>query len=204
MHLQRSLRDARHRLLWQLAVHGQASAFRQLYRELSGPVLAYLSSRLRSREDAEDVASEVFRKLVAHLEHFEAGRGSLQAWVLGMTRHALIDHLRRARPVEDLDGVAETLADGTTDALARLVDDEEAQFAHGILRGYPAEVREMFSLHFAHGLTYADIARSMGLTETAVKQRFARTLRQLRQELGVTTAARQRPSSPVTQSPEII
>ena len=205
MELKRPLRDARQRLLWQLAKNGQASAFRQLYRDVSGPVLRYLSSRLRSREDAEDVASEVFRKLVANLEQFEPGRGSVQGWVMGMTRNALIDHLRRRRSEECVDEVADTLADGNPDALSRLVDDEEAQFAHGILQRYPAEVREMFSLHFAHGLPYRDIASSMGMSEAAVKQRFARTLRQLRQELGAQTRpVEQTAPGKVRQSPGTI
>ena len=205
MQLQHPLRDARQQLLWRLARDGQASAFRQLYRELSGPVLRYLSSRLRTPEDAEDVASEVFRKFVGHLEQFDPGRGSLQGWVMGMARNALIDHLRRARPTEDVALLYDTLADSRQDVLSRLVDDEEADFAHSILRGYPAEVREMFSLHFAHGLPYRDIASTLGMSEAAVKQRFARTLRTLRLELGAHTSAAvgQSPGS-VVQSPRTI
>jgi RNA polymerase sigma-70 factor (ECF subfamily) len=192
MQMQPALRDARQRLLWELARNGQASAFRQLYRELSGPVLRYLSSRLRSHQDAEDVASEVFQKLVANLERFEPRRGSLQGWVMGMTRNALIDHVRRRRPTEDVDHLAALLADGAPDALSQIIDDEEADFACGILQRHPPEVREMFSLHFAHGLAYRDIATTLGLSEAAVKQRFARTLRQLRGELGARNRSAQK------------
>lgn len=180
----RQLRDARQRLLLELARHGHVHAFRRLYRELSVPVLHYLTSRLRSREDAEDVASEVFHKLVTSLDKYDPERGSVQAWIMTMARHTLIDHLRRSRPTESIDGVAEVLADGAPDALAELVEQEDARLAYGILRHHPPIVREMFALHFAHGMPYRDIATALGLSESAVKQRFSRTLRELRAELG--------------------
>ena len=202
MEIKRPLRDARQRLLWELARNGQSTAFRQLYRELSGPVLRYLSSKLRSQQEAEDVASEVFRKLIGNMDRFEPSRGSLQGWVMTMTRHALIDHVRRARPTETLESVADMLADAQPDSLSRIIEDEEARFAHGILRRYPAEVQEMFSLHFAHGLAYRDIASAMGMSEAAVKQRFARTLRELRKELGALTYAQKAATPPgVSESP---
>ena len=180
------LRDARQRLLWELARNGHARGFRQLYRELSVPVLRYLRSRLRSRADADDVASDVFHKLVTSLDKYDPERGSVQAWVMTLARNTLIDHLRRARPTEPIESVADVLADGGPDALDGLIEQEDARFAYGILRRYPPEVREMFSLHFAHGLPYRDVAAAMGLSEAAVKQRFARTLRELRLELGAT------------------
>jgi RNA polymerase sigma-70 factor (ECF subfamily) len=180
----RQLRDARQRLLWELARNGHARGFRQLYRELSVPVLRYLTSRLRSSAEAEDVASEVFQKVVTFLDKYDPERGSVQAWVMTLARNTLIDHLRRQRPTEPMESVADTLADGAPDALERLVEEEDARFAHGIMRRYPPEVREMFSLHFAHGLPYRDIATTMGMSEAAVKQRFARTLRELRQAWG--------------------
>lgn len=184
MEIQRPLRDTRQRLLWELARSGHTRGFRQLYRELSGPVMRYLMSRLRSSAEAEDVASEVFHKVVTSLDSYDPKRGSVQGWVITLARNTLIDHLRRARPTEPIDNIENVLADGATDALMELIAQEEARFAHGILQRYPAEVREMFSMHFAHGLPYRDIATTMGLSESAVKQRFARTLRELRQELG--------------------
>jgi len=180
----RQLRDARQRLLWELARNGHARAFRQLYRELSVPILHYVTSRLRSRTDAEDVTSDVFHKLVTSMGKYDPERGSVQAWVMALARNTLIDHVRRARPTEPIVHVADVLADGARDALEQLIEQEDARFAYGILRRYPPEVREMFSLHFAHGLTYRDVATTMGLSEAAVKQRFARTLRELRLELG--------------------
>ena len=148
------------------------------------PVLGYLTSRLRSREDAEDVASDVFHKLVTSLDKYDPERGSVQAWIMTMARNTLIDHMRRVRPTESIDDVAEMLADGAPNALGELIEQEDARFAYGILRHHPPIVREMFSLHFAHGMPYRDIATALGLSESAVKQRFSRTLRELREELG--------------------
>ena len=64
-----------------------------------------------------------------------------------------------------------------------LIDDEEARLLHGVLADHPAELREMFALHYGQGLRYREIAQILGLNEAAVKQRFSRALRQLRVEL---------------------
>jgi RNA polymerase sigma-70 factor (ECF subfamily) len=179
----RPLRDARQRLLLRLALRGHTPSFRRLYRELSGPILRYLGSRLGNSADAEDVASEVFRKFVTRLDRYDSSRGNVQSWLFSMARSTLIDHLRRQQPMQPLDAIAETLADGCPDGLTQVLADEEARFASGLLLHHPPEVREMFSLHFAHGLSYREIATAMSLSEAAVKQRFARTLRALRQQL---------------------
>jgi RNA polymerase sigma-70 factor (ECF subfamily) len=176
-------RDARQRLLVRLARDGHTPSFRRLYRELSGPVLRYLTSRLDNAADAEDVASEVFQRFVTRLDQYDPARGSVQAWVFRMARNRMIDHLRRIRRMDALDDIVQTLADGSPDGLSRMLADEEARFASGLLRQHPPEVREMFALHFAHGLSYREIAVMLGLSEAAVKQRFARTMRDLRQRL---------------------
>jgi DNA-directed RNA polymerase specialized sigma24 family protein len=42
----------------------------------------------------------------------------------------------------------------------------------------------MFALRFDQGLSVTEVAGVMGISRDAAKQRFARTLRRLKQELG--------------------
>ena len=55
-------------------------------------------------------------------------------------------------------------------------------FLSGLLAEHPAEIREMFALRFGQVLSYREIAACLGLSESAVKQRFSRTLRELRKK----------------------
>lgn len=184
----RQARDLRHRLLLTRARAGHEASLRALYRALYDPVAGYVARRIRCHEDAQDVVARVFHRFVASLDQYEGSRGSVWTWVMTLTRHAVIDHWRAQRSAgESIDVLAEVLADDRPDPLDALVQSEEAQLLHGVLRDEPDEIREIFSLHFVEGMRYAEIARVMGLSEAAVKQRFSRTMRRLRRDRQSTT-----------------
>lgn len=156
---------------------------RALYRALYDPVAGYVARRIPDEEDAQDVVARVFHRFVASLDQVEPARGSVWTWVMTLTRHAVIDHWRARRPAgESIDELAEVLADSRPDPLDALVRSEDERLLHGVLRDEPDEIREIFSLHFVEGMRYAEIARVMGLSEGAVKQRFSRTMRRLRRD----------------------
>lgn len=190
MDLKRRLRDGRHSLWLRLARRGNEDAFRRLYGELYDPVAGYIAARVRGGHDAEDLTGEVFHRFLQRLDDFETGRGSVMTWVLAMARHAVIDHHRRldahgaarrqAVPVEEM---ADVLAGDWTDPLGLLIREENLRQIRQLLRREPDQVREMFALRFGQGLRVREVAEVMGLGEDAVKQRFARTLKKIRQEL---------------------
>jgi RNA polymerase sigma-70 factor (ECF subfamily) len=188
--LKRRLRDGRHLLWLRLARRGNEDAFRRLYGELYGPVAGYIAARTGNFHDAEDLTGVVFHRFLERLDGFETYRGSVMTWVLAMARNAVIDHHRRldahgaARrgsvPVESL---ADVLAADQRDPLGALIRDENLRQIGCLLRREPDLVREMFALRFGQGLRIREVAAVMDLGEDAVKQRFARTLKKIRQEL---------------------
>jgi RNA polymerase sigma-70 factor (ECF subfamily) len=180
--LARILRDRRHRFLLARARAGQERSFRILYRSLYGPVMSYVARRIRSSADAEDVVSKVFHRFLTNLDRYDPEKGSVWTWVMTMTRNAVIDHRRAQRPVESIDDLSAVLWSDDEGPLESLVRSEEERLLHGVLRDEPAELREIFALHFGEGMRYGEIAAVLGITEAAVKQRFSRTMRRIRRE----------------------
>lgn len=190
MALTLNVRDARQRLLLELARRGSEEAFRRLYAELYDPVCRFVGARVRGAEDVEDLVADVFGRVVAGLDGFDARRGPVFAWVLGMARHAVIDHQRRraafggarsnAASADELEGA---LADERPDALGELVRDEETRAVRAWIRRQDEATRELLELRYGQGLGCGEIARLLGLSEAAVKKRCARTVQRLRQEL---------------------
>lgn len=194
MELSTKMRDARHRLLLELARRGSEEAFRRLYAELYDPVCRYIGARVRGRDDVEDLVATVFGRLVEGLAGFDARRGSALAWVLGMARHAVIDHQRRraafggVRQAAALDDdLHETVAADLPDPLGTLVRDEELQAVRQWLRRQDDATRELLDLKFGQGLTSPQMAQVLGLRPDAVKKRCERTLDRLRRELPTQT-----------------
>lgn len=182
MSLLDTLSSSRLARLAQRAAAGDAAAFGRLYRELHPVVWRYVSRRLGAGADTEDLVARIFERVVEHLHRFDARRGNVRAWVVGISRNAVIDHFRARRVTGDADAL-EWLADAALDpALALEADERDAQLRAALAECAP-ETREMFSLRFADGLRLREIAELMELSEAAVKQRFSRSLRELRTKL---------------------
>lgn len=184
MSLRETLLDARLSRQARKACRGDAEAFRGLYRVLHPLVWRYVSRRVGGRADVEDLVSRTFARMVEHLERFDPERGSVRAWSMGIARNAVFDHLRAQRGRGADAEAVERLADAALDPAGALEADERDAELRALLAEYPPVVREMFSLRFGDGLRVREIAALVDMSEAAVKQRFARTLRELRGKLG--------------------
>lgn len=184
LELKKKLRDKHHQLLMLLARKGNEDAFQRLYGEIYDPVAAYVNRRVGNTADAEDIIADVFRKFLMRMDSFDSSKGSVLTWIVSMARHGVIDHYRRSKPATvDSDDMAEVLAGTRPGALQSLIQKEDLLQVQALLLKQPPEIREMFDLRFGQGLRVRQVAAVMGISPDAAKQRFARTLKQLRWQL---------------------
>jgi len=162
------------------AGRGEREAFRALYRELYDPVARFVGKRVRQREDAEDVISRTFERLLLRLESFDQRRGGALPFVLAIARNLLVDDLRAQRPGVPLEEAAALLVETRT-PLAELLRGEEVQAAKARLDALAPEVRELFLLRYEDELSCAEIGQLLGLSTAAVRQRLSRAVRSLRE-----------------------
>jgi RNA polymerase sigma-70 factor (ECF subfamily) len=147
--------------------------------------------------DAEDAAQEVLRAAAAGLDRFrrEQPGDSFRAWLRGITRNVLSQHLRRAD--------RQPQASGGTDAHMRIQevaqpDDtapeaDDVPFELDALRRRALElVRDQvedrtwqaFWLTAVEGQSAADVAARLGVSPTAVRMAKSRVLRRLKEQFG--------------------
>lgn len=165
--------------LAELFVAGDEEALRLVYDRCS-PLVLHLSRRsLADAHDAEELVQQVFLAAWRGRATFDPRRGSLPAWLTGITRRQLADRLRalqRERAVADaVSGQASrSYVDGHSDeVLDRLVVAEE-------LAALPAEPRRVVELAFFDDLTHPEIARVTGLPLGTVKSHLRRSIERLR------------------------
>ncbi|HZF55555.1 MAG TPA: sigma-70 family RNA polymerase sigma factor [Polyangiaceae bacterium] len=173
--------DDRLRELCARARAGDRDAFRALYAELYGPVAKFVARRIGRREDAEDLVAKIFHKLLERLPEIDQARGSVRMFVLSMARNAVIDHVRTRRgavPIEDV-----LLVDEAGTPLDALLREEDLRDLRAVLLELPDDTREMLALRYGDGLRHGEIAELYGINVAAVKQRFSRALRALRERL---------------------
>src|SRR5262245_49083916 len=84
---------------------GDEAAWNELITRFEGRLLAFVESRLRRRDVAEDVVQETLIGFLTSLPNYDAAR-SLESYLFSIAAHKLTDHLRREgrRPALPLSG----------------------------------------------------------------------------------------------------
>ncbi|MFB9234182.1 RNA polymerase sigma factor [Plantactinospora siamensis] len=167
---------------------GEESALRELYDRYGRAVLHLATSSLANRADAEDVTQATFVAAWLARESFDATRGSLLGWLLGIGRRKVIDRLRAAsredRIVNAVGRLPEPAATGGDPdrVVDRLVVADE-------LATLPDEQRRMLELAFYDDLTHQQIAAVTGVPLGTVKSHIRRGMASLRRRWEVDGAA---------------
>ena len=159
---------------------GEPDGATGLFRKYSGPVLRYADRLLGSRPEAEEVAQEVFLKVITRVDQYD-GRAPVASWLFAIAANACRDRLRRAgrRAAVPLEAVPEAAAsDPPADRV--LVEAERRRLVRRALALLSDDQREALILARYHGLPYSEIARTLEISEGAVKTRIFRAVEKLK------------------------
>jgi RNA polymerase sigma-70 factor, ECF subfamily len=159
---------------------GEAAGAARLFRRYSGPLLRLAGRLLGNPAEAEEVTQDVFLKLMARADQYD-GRAPVRSWLFAIATNACRDRLRRSvrRPSVALDAVAEVAEPGIP-ADERIVDRQRRETVRQALWKLSEEQREALVLARYHGMAYADIARTLNISEGAVKTRIFRAMETLK------------------------
>lgn len=157
---------------------GDDTALRELFDEFS-PMVLGLARRLVG-PDAEDLVQHVFLDAWRSRHRFDPHRGSLGAWLTGITRFKAIDHWRASGRRPSIPSAEAGVHEATEPAVDQVVDQLVLTRA---LEKLPAIRREVVELGFYHDLTHPEIAEKLRLPLGTVKSHMRRGLESLNREL---------------------
>ncbi len=149
------------------------------------PIFGYIARRVYQKQVAEDLTSEVFRKL---LEQIGAGKGPdryLKAYLYRIAQNLVVDYSRRQKH-RDHDELDEFMDDGSESIAAQVEDRIRFQQAHKALSALDERQQAVISLRFIEGLTIEEVAHTLRMTIPTVKALQHRGLSALRNRLEVT------------------
>ncbi len=166
----------------QAALRGDQAAFGDLVTRYQSAVYGMAYRMLGDPTEAEDAAQEVFVRAWNQLHTFQLDR-RFSTWLLSIASHYSIDLLRRRKPTAPLDDVA--LFVESDDPLPEDValQGEQAKTVQRLLNTLPDKYRSVTVLRYYNDLSYDEIARLTGLTESAVKTQLHRARRMLAEQL---------------------
>jgi RNA polymerase sigma-70 factor (ECF subfamily) len=146
-------------------------ALLELYDDALPQIYGYLLGRCRHRATAEDLTAETFMAAVDSIRRGAVADVTI-AWLVGIARHKLVDHWRRAeREQRRLEAVAAEFGDDADDPWDAELD---TMVAHDVLDQLGAHHRIALSLRYVDGLPVPDVAALIDRTVHATEALLVR------------------------------
>ena len=146
--------------------------------QYGGRLRRFLGVRLRSTEEARDLAQEVFLRLL-RVDHHEAIR-SPEAYLFTVASHVVHQHALRqsAIPVAvDIDNVLAELQSVAADDPQRITETHQRlEMLKTMLEKLPPKYSAALILHRFAGLSIEEIGKELGVARVTAKKYLARAL----------------------------
>ncbi len=143
-----------------------------VWNEFSEQIRSYLASKVRRKDDADDLLQEIFIKIHSNLGDLKDEK-KLSPWIHRIVRNSLTDYYRKS----SLD-TTELNEEITPSNDTEVPDDIYSKCVNGCLQVFidrlPDKYRDPLILSDIKELKQKDIARDMGLSYSALKSRVQR------------------------------
>ncbi|MCK4761305.1 MAG: RNA polymerase sigma factor [Candidatus Aminicenantes bacterium] len=171
---------------------GDPGAFKELVENLQDRVLNTCYRFVFNREDAEDIAQEVFIEVHRSITAFK-GQSRLSTWVYRVAVTKSIDYVRKSKrkkrlaPLKSLFGIEEDVknipAAPGSDPAGNLEQEERKRILLEAISALPENQRIVFTLSKYKGLGNKEIAGILGSTLSSVESLMHRAKKNLEKKL---------------------
>jgi RNA polymerase sigma-70 factor (ECF subfamily) len=180
------------------AKDGDHQAYAELCRRHSKQILRRVLRITHNIADAEDTLQETLLKAYIHIEGFE-GRSAFSSWLTRIAVNSALMLLRkkRSQPVTSFESglaaddfklpePAETSRNPEESCIQNALESELAQ----AIRYMPPSLRVVIQIRYREDASVAQIAKILGISESAVKSRLFRAKSRIRRHLDKTQCPR--------------
>lgn len=159
-------------------------AFGVLYDRHADGVLRYLGRITGDVGAAEELAQETFFLMWEKSKRIKCINGSVFPWLYTTAKYLAANHLRKKGNQHMLDidqmDVGRVLAEVSTED--KVIAQDTLNRVHRAVSAMPEADQRIFLVHFVGGGSHGDIAKELGLTKAAVKNRVLRLRTRLKNQ----------------------
>lgn len=159
--------------------HMDERLLKRLFEAYSNDLLYYAQYLVRSREEAEEIVSDVFFEVWQHRDRFSEVKNE-KAWLLKVTHNKVVSWLRKngnGQVLVPWDEVGDygTLVDLQTPD-SRIISREEISRINQVVNQLPPRCRQVFVLAKIEKLPYKEIAEVLGISVKTINIHVAKAL----------------------------
>jgi RNA polymerase sigma-70 factor (ECF subfamily) len=167
------------------AIHDDA-AFDELYEHFFPKIYNLIYARVKNASIADDIVSDVFEKMVGHLDSFDSSKASFATWLSRIAMRTLTDYYRWQSHRQNVEW---------DDVFSPKVDDKEVPDGHLLEQEGKRELllalgklsqreQQIIELKFWGDMNNREIADTLGISSANVGVILFRAMGTLRKILG--------------------
>lgn len=160
---------------------GQLDQLGLLFERHNRSLFGFFYRLTADTSSSEDLVQNVFMRILKY-RHTYHGDGKFTTWMYHMARNLFADHYKKQKRMgykEDVE-TADRYFSNDDNAESNRIQREEIDLLQKALDQLPLEKKEVLVLSKFQEMRYKEIADLMGLTESAVKVRVFRALKELK------------------------
>ncbi|MBM3179843.1 MAG: RNA polymerase sigma factor SigZ [Chloroflexi bacterium] len=139
-----------------------------IYTDFHSKLHRFIAGRVPDPDTAEDILQDVYLKIHSKMDGLRE-KDRLESWIYQITRNAIIDHYRRARPQDELSESLASPPDDEPDAVSQL-----ASSVKDMLGCLDDKYREALELTELQGLSQVELAERLNISVSGAKSRVQR------------------------------
>ncbi len=148
-----------------------------VYNDFHAKLRSFALQQVSDPDLAEDILQDVYLKIHAHIDDLR-DTDRLESWIFQVTRNAITDHYRHARPQAELPDSLPAPVEEEPDTAADL-----AASIGDMLRCLPRKYRQALELTDLQGLSQAELAEKLNISVSGAKSRVQRAREKLKEAL---------------------
>ena len=169
-----------------LYLKGNSKSFEALIQKHKNKIYAFILSKIRNRDLAEDIFQETFIKVINSLQKGKYNEeGKFLPWVMRIANNLVIDHFRKAKkmrtiaPTNHFD-IFDVLQDGEKNIEDNLVNDQIHKDLRKLIEHLPEDQKEVLKMRYYAELSFKEISESTGVSINTALGRMRYALINLR------------------------
>ena len=167
----------------QIQRKGSREAADCLIRAYYDEIYRFVYRQVGNKEDAMDLTQNIFVAVLRSLPEYQPIRARFRTWLYAVANNKIIDARRKvqtvpimAKPFEELEPLA------NDDFVSRIQDRMLLAQIEEYVSCQVLEQQKVFRLRVYAGLSFPEIAETLGEREAAVKARYYRLIEKIRKE----------------------
>ena len=174
-----------------LYLKGDSKSFEALIQKHKNKIYAFILSKIRNRDLAEDIFQDTFIKVINSLQKGKYNEeGKFLPWVMRIANNLVIDYFRKSKkmrtiaPTDDFD-IFDILQDGEKNIEDNLVNNQIHKDLRKLIEHLPENQKEVLKMRYYAELSFKEISECTGVSINTALGRMRYALINLRKLIDI-------------------